>query len=119
MNLATVFAIFAAKGSAPATPGSGPSGPPTGLSVEPYPNDTPPPAPKARLAWTNGDATAYTRVYQRANNCSGGESLLETRNPGQTGFDSEVTGDKGFLVSHYKNGQESAKTDCVLWEAPV
>lgn len=119
MNLASAFAILAIKGSAAASPGPGPSDPPTGLEVDTYPNDTPPPPPKARLSWTNGDTAAYTRVYQRTTTCAGAESLLTTVNPGQTGFDSEVTVDTGFLISHYLNGQESTKMACVLFTAPT
>ena len=113
MNLATMFAVFAVKGAAAADPGPGPTGPPTGLSVV---NGGTEVSPLARIHWTNGDATAYTRIYKRVSNCSGAESLLTTVNPGITSFDSSITVAAGFLVSHYRNGQESAKTSCVAWD---
>ena len=110
MNLASAFALLAVKGSAPPSQGPGPSGPPTNLSVVDYGTPT-----KARIAWTNADSQAYTRIYRRLTSCAGSESLLTTANPGITSFDSTVTATSGFVVSHYRNGQESAQTACVLW----
>lgn len=86
--------------------GSGPSGAPFGLGAQSIPGAT-------RLTWGNGDAAAYTRVYRRSTNCdAGGETLELTVNPGQTWahVGSPVS---GWALRHYKNGQESAASNCV------
>ena len=111
MNLASAFALLAVKGSAAAPPGPGPTDPPTNVTAVNYG------APdKARISWTIGDAASYTRVYQRDDDCVANETLLTTVNPGIASFDSLVTVSSGFTASHFRNGQESAKATCFLWD---
>ena len=111
MSLGNTGAMLTVSGAIAAPPGPGPTDPPTLLTAENYGVPD-----KARISWTNGDAAAYTKIYQRTSNCGGAESLLTTVNPGIVSFDSLVTVKSGFLASHLRNGQESAKTACFLWD---
>ena len=93
------------SGGVAAASGPGPTGPPT----SPFTSEHGSPA-KYRIHWSNGDATAYTRIYQ---NSSVPVNLLGTENPGRTSFNSAllVSGDPyNLILTHFKNGQESADT---------
>ena len=98
---ATQFALLLVSASVSA--GSGPSAAPTGGSVEEYGG----PPTKWRIRWTNGDASAYTEIYDGAVDPA---NLITTQNPGVTSFNSQVAGSSSgtFRLRHKKNGQFSA-----------
>lgn len=109
MNLATMFAIFAVTGTEAEDPGEAPTGPPTGVSHSYYGSPQ-----KVRLHWVNEDS-AYTRIYGEQGTCPGTPPFVWVVNPGVTSYDSsflESNDPHRFKLTHYKNGQESAKTDC-------
>lgn len=113
-KLAMLFVMGSQPGDAPT--GDPPSGAPTSLLVEGYGGPT-----KARLTWANADSTAYTRIYREySSSCPQVTPILiDTVNPGETSYDSNVEivipaeeDDVTFVVRHYKNGQESAVSNC-------
>lgn len=109
MNLATMFAVFMMKGTA-VDPGDPPTGPPTNVVSSHYGSPT-----KVRLSWTNGDATAYTRIYMEQGTCPGTPPFYIAQNPGVTSVNTAFLHSNDphrYQLSHYKNGQESDKTDC-------
>jgi hypothetical protein len=101
MTIATQFAFFAV--SAVVTPGDGPTDPPSDGFAEVY-NDPP---GFHRFRWTNGDATAYTRIYDGA--VSPG-NLIGTVDPGITSFNTTIPKASAGTanVTHFKNAIESA-----------
>jgi len=68
-----------------------------------------------RVNWTNGDATAYTRVYVADLGDVFANAVFQgSTNPGGTSFDTAIEfsiligSQKTFFVTHRKNGQESS-----------
>lgn len=103
--------VLATAPTGPVSPGPGPSAAPSGLNTVTY--GTP---KKVRVRWTNGDATAYTRVYSEPGGCPVSSPALDaTLNPGVTSWDSPYLDSgqvRGFIARHYKNGQESGSSNC-------
>jgi hypothetical protein len=62
---------------------------------------------KLGVSWTNGDATASTRVYRYA---SGVWTLVNTAAPGETTLETGFTSATLFGCSHFKNTVETAIT---------
>ena len=61
------------------------------------------------MGWSTGDASAYSRVYNPTDG-----ALIATKNPGVLSHDTGLPDVTTTLwVSHYKNGQESAKVSVV------
>ena len=118
MNLVTAFAVLAVKKSAVAvTQGAGPTGPPTDVTTSHYGNPQ-----KIRVSWANGDASANTRIYMEQGVCPGSPPQDAVVNPGLTSYDSlflHSNDPHRIQLSHYKNGQESAKTTCLQHGAQV
>jgi hypothetical protein len=108
VNVAT-WALFLVSGTA-APGGAGPTGPPTNGFATNYGTEL---SPLVRLDWTNGDASAYTRIY---NTTVSFDNLLAIRNPGITLWQSGSNYSLGqvFKLTHFKNGQESAALT-VVW----
>jgi len=82
----------------------GPSGAPTAVSATPVGTVANAADGRINLTWTNGDATAQTRIYN-------GGSLLATASAGATTY--SVTGLNAntsytLTVKHYKGGSESS-----------
>lgn len=119
MTPAEALLIFA--GGVAEAPAAGPSGAPTGLTVETYAVGVPTDPPGIRVRWTNTDLSAYTNVYLEAGGCGGTASLQSPiANPGATVVDlgqlrspGAPAEQAGFVAKHYKNGQESAGSNCV------
>lgn len=110
LGLASAFAVFAVKATDPAAPGSAPDGPPTDVSSQVYTSPE-----KIRITWANGDPNAYTRIYMEQGTCPGTPPLVDTVNPGLTSFNSAFLRSADphrVQLTHWKNGQESAKTTC-------
>jgi hypothetical protein len=73
-----------------------------------------------RLQWTNGDVSAYTRVYRKLNGCAGDETLYDAVVPGVSVLDTGVVQGgsgqavvTGWVVRHFKSGTESDDSNCV------
>lgn len=86
----------------PAASGDGPSAAPSSPNSDSswgYPS-------KYVIEWVNGDATAYTEIYE---NSITPANLLHTANPGITQWLSTITvgTSKLLYLRHYKNGQGS------------
>ncbi len=112
MDTVTKLAMFLVAGEAAAA-GDGPTGPPTVVTTEAVGFPL-----KIRVMWVNGDPLAYTRVYRKSGSCAGASTLWGTANPGLTSFDTGIAdATHGFTCSHYRNGQESAESDCWLHTA--
>jgi len=60
---------------------------------------------KIKVIWTNGDVTAYSRVYKWL---SGKWVLMNEVAPTVAAYETGLTSGT-FAVSHYKNGQETEK----------
>ena len=82
-------------GAPNAVPGGplGPSAPPSNLTRYYYSGV------RIGLEWTNGDATAYTRIYWNG-------AYLKQKDPGISSDETAKTSGL-FGISHYKNGQET------------
>lgn len=104
-----------------ATPGAGPSGPPTSPSFSFY-EESEPGNGKIRVQWVTGDATAYSRVYSAPGPGGSfiGATFKGSVNPGITSFDTDLdscsveidctpatTNDFTLFVTHFKDGIES------------
>jgi hypothetical protein len=108
VNIVDVLAPWFAQ-TATVETGSGPTAAPSSFSVQSYGSPA-----KVRCRWTNGDASAYTRIYKESGVCGGIASLVDTVNPGQTVVELSITWtpQNGYHATHYKNGQESAESNC-------
>ena len=110
MNLASAFAILMVRPGSLTAPGPGPTGPPTDVSSQVYTSPE-----KIRVTWTNGDSTAFTRIYMEQGSCPGTPPFVDIVNPGITSFNSAFLRSADphrVQLTHFRNGQESAKTTC-------
>lgn len=100
MNLTDTLALVLLSGPATAVL-PGPLAAPTSPSTAHY-GGIP---GSVRVNWSNGDVTAYTRIY-----ADGDPSPTFTAQPGDTTLMTQLTASvgHGFELRHYKNGLESA-----------
>lgn len=100
--IARLAAFFATQFPA-VEQGPGPTGPPTNGNAWAYRNNNYDLIIK--LSWSNGDPTAYTRIYHYI----GFEDLYDTVNPGVSAYETleDAQNPEEFRLRHFKNGQES------------
>jgi hypothetical protein len=89
----------------PFAAGSGPSDAPSSAWADKYGGGD----GKLRMTWVNGDATAYTRIYDAEPT---GQAPDYVANPGEVSYDTNYSwaDSDTYYLTHYKNGQESAST---------
>ena len=101
MNIPVFIGLAMARANAIQS-GAAPDGPPTDVVLSYYAGT------KRRLDWTSGDDLAASRVYYKV---GGVYTFIRQEAAGVTSSETGDTTHDVFGVSHYKNGQESAKTD--------
>lgn len=116
MEVSKLAMFFVMTGPAVAPPADPPTGNPSNPQTDTHGGPL-----KWRVYWTNGDATAYTRVYYGDPGVSfDSATLLQVELPGATQANTTLIASADdedqytFWLVHYKNGEESDTPVSVL-----